>query len=222
MAEPAARRPLRLRRRRAPDRRSTEPERGNGPARPRPRRALVAVGRARRRARLTLAATWSSPSRATRSRCGSRSTTARRRRPRRSTLRATNTGDRGRRRSAPACTRTSRAAPRRSTTACSRCRRARASRSTSAMLPTGPPVPVGGTDLDFRRARRIGAQRLDTCFGDLDRDPARRRPRPARERRGRAAAHGLDGRELPLRPGLHGRRRRRPGTPPRAGSPSSR
>ena len=39
-------------------------------------------------------------------------------------------------------------------------------------LPTGPPVPVEGTDLDFRRARRIDAQRLDTCFGDLDRNPA--------------------------------------------------
>jgi aldose 1-epimerase len=39
-------------------------------------------------------------------------------------------------------------------------------------LPTGPPVAVEGTDLDFRRARRLDAQRLDTCFGDLDRNPA--------------------------------------------------
>jgi aldose 1-epimerase len=39
-------------------------------------------------------------------------------------------------------------------------------------LPTGPPVAVEGTDLDFRRGRRIDAQRLDTCFGDLDRNAA--------------------------------------------------
>jgi aldose 1-epimerase len=39
-------------------------------------------------------------------------------------------------------------------------------------LPSGPPVDVEGTDNDFRRRRRIGAQRLDTCFGDLGRSPA--------------------------------------------------
>ncbi len=39
-------------------------------------------------------------------------------------------------------------------------------------LPAGPPVDVEGTDNDFRRGRRIGAQRLDTCFGDLGRSPA--------------------------------------------------
>jgi aldose 1-epimerase len=38
------------------------------------------------------------------------------------------------------------------------------------MLPSGPPVAVAGTDDDFTRARRIGAQRIDTCFGDLARD----------------------------------------------------
>ena len=39
------------------------------------------------------------------------------------------------------------------------------------LLPTGPPAPVGGTDLDFRRSRRVAEQRLDTCFGDLERGP---------------------------------------------------
>jgi aldose 1-epimerase len=39
-------------------------------------------------------------------------------------------------------------------------------------LPSGAAIAVDGTDLDFRRGRRIGAQRLDTCFGDLDRSPA--------------------------------------------------
>jgi aldose 1-epimerase len=39
------------------------------------------------------------------------------------------------------------------------------------MLPTGPPIPVQGTDADFRRPRRLGDQRLDTCFGDLERGP---------------------------------------------------
>ncbi|HEY7621136.1 MAG TPA: aldose 1-epimerase family protein [Solirubrobacteraceae bacterium] len=39
------------------------------------------------------------------------------------------------------------------------------------MLPAGAALAVDGTDFDFRRARRIGAQRLDTCFGDLDRSP---------------------------------------------------
>lgn len=37
------------------------------------------------------------------------------------------------------------------------------------LLPTGPPAPVSATDLDFRAARRLGEQRLDTCFGDLER-----------------------------------------------------
>jgi aldose 1-epimerase len=39
------------------------------------------------------------------------------------------------------------------------------------LLPTGPPAAVSATDLDFREARRLGAQRLDTCFGDLERGP---------------------------------------------------
>jgi aldose 1-epimerase len=39
-------------------------------------------------------------------------------------------------------------------------------------LPTGPPTPVSGTDLDFRNARRLGDQHLDTCFGDLERGAA--------------------------------------------------
>ncbi|MGH2944760.1 MAG: aldose 1-epimerase family protein [Solirubrobacteraceae bacterium] len=37
------------------------------------------------------------------------------------------------------------------------------------LLPRGAPVPVDGTRHDFRRARSIGAQALDTCFGDLER-----------------------------------------------------
>jgi aldose 1-epimerase len=40
------------------------------------------------------------------------------------------------------------------------------------LLPNGPPVPVDGTDLDFRRARRVGDRELDTCFGDLERSAA--------------------------------------------------
>jgi aldose 1-epimerase len=40
------------------------------------------------------------------------------------------------------------------------------------LLPTGPPTSVSGTDLDFRHARRLGDQRLDTCFGDLERGGA--------------------------------------------------
>ena len=40
------------------------------------------------------------------------------------------------------------------------------------LLPTGPPTPLSGTELDFRHARRLGDQRLDTCFGDLDRGTA--------------------------------------------------
>jgi aldose 1-epimerase len=39
-------------------------------------------------------------------------------------------------------------------------------------LPTGPPTPVSGTDLDFRHVRPLGDQRLDTCFGDLERGAA--------------------------------------------------
>ena len=35
------------------------------------------------------------------------------------------------------------------------------------LLPTGPAVPVDGSDYDFRRPRRPGA--LDTCFGGLER-----------------------------------------------------
>jgi aldose 1-epimerase len=38
------------------------------------------------------------------------------------------------------------------------------------LLPAGAPVPVAGTELDFRRARAIAAQRIDRCFGELDRD----------------------------------------------------
>jgi aldose 1-epimerase len=38
------------------------------------------------------------------------------------------------------------------------------------MLPSGPPVPIAGEADDFTRARAIGAQRIDTCFGDLARD----------------------------------------------------
>ncbi len=38
------------------------------------------------------------------------------------------------------------------------------------MLPSGPPVPVAGTPDDFTRSRGVGAQRIDTCFGDLARD----------------------------------------------------
>ena len=38
------------------------------------------------------------------------------------------------------------------------------------LLPVGDPAPVAGTELDFRRARTIGAQRIDRCFGELGRD----------------------------------------------------
>jgi aldose 1-epimerase len=38
------------------------------------------------------------------------------------------------------------------------------------MLPAGPPLAVAGTEYDFTRPRRIGARRVDTCFGDLARD----------------------------------------------------
>jgi aldose 1-epimerase len=37
------------------------------------------------------------------------------------------------------------------------------------LLPTGAPVPVEGTEYDFRRARPVSAPALDTCFGDLER-----------------------------------------------------
>jgi aldose 1-epimerase len=39
-------------------------------------------------------------------------------------------------------------------------------------LPTGPPTAVNGSDLDFRHARSLDDQRLDTCFGDLERGAA--------------------------------------------------
>jgi aldose 1-epimerase len=35
------------------------------------------------------------------------------------------------------------------------------------LLPAGRPAEVEGTLYDFRRARRIGGQALDTCFGEL-------------------------------------------------------
>jgi aldose 1-epimerase len=38
------------------------------------------------------------------------------------------------------------------------------------LLPAGQPAPVAGTELDFRHARAIAAQRIDRCFGELDRD----------------------------------------------------
>jgi aldose 1-epimerase len=38
-------------------------------------------------------------------------------------------------------------------------------------LPAGPPTAVQGTDQDFRRARPVDGVALDTCFGDLVRDP---------------------------------------------------
>jgi aldose 1-epimerase len=40
------------------------------------------------------------------------------------------------------------------------------------LLPCGPAVAVDGTELDFRRSRRLGGLRLDACFGDLHRSPA--------------------------------------------------
>jgi aldose 1-epimerase len=40
------------------------------------------------------------------------------------------------------------------------------------LLPSGPAMPVDGTELDFRSPRRLGAVRLDACFGDLGRSPA--------------------------------------------------
>jgi aldose 1-epimerase len=38
------------------------------------------------------------------------------------------------------------------------------------LLPIGAPVPVAGTPYDFTRARHVGRQRIDACFGDLARD----------------------------------------------------
>jgi aldose 1-epimerase len=38
------------------------------------------------------------------------------------------------------------------------------------LLPTGPPVPVAGTQHDFRRPRPIGGLALNTCFTALERD----------------------------------------------------
>ena len=40
------------------------------------------------------------------------------------------------------------------------------------LLPTGAAVPVDGTELDFRRPRRLGRVPVDACFGELDRSPA--------------------------------------------------
>jgi aldose 1-epimerase len=40
------------------------------------------------------------------------------------------------------------------------------------LLPAGSATPVDGTELDLRRGRRLGALRLDACFGDLGRSPA--------------------------------------------------
>lgn len=37
-------------------------------------------------------------------------------------------------------------------------------------LPSGDPVAVGGTELDFRRPRVIGPTLLDTCYADLEHD----------------------------------------------------
>ena len=59
-----------------------------------------------------------------------------------------------------------------STTWCSRSPRARTCPSTSVCCRPARPTPVDGTELDFRRARRLGALRVDTCFGDLGRSPA--------------------------------------------------
>lgn len=37
-------------------------------------------------------------------------------------------------------------------------------------LPSGPPVPVAGTDDDFSAPRPIGPRAIDTCFTELERD----------------------------------------------------
>jgi aldose 1-epimerase len=40
------------------------------------------------------------------------------------------------------------------------------------LLPTGPATPVDGSALDLREPRRLGALRVDACFGELGRSPA--------------------------------------------------
>jgi len=40
------------------------------------------------------------------------------------------------------------------------------------LLPSGAAEPVDGSELDFRRPRRLGALRVDACFGELGRSPA--------------------------------------------------
>jgi aldose 1-epimerase len=55
------------------------------------------------------------------------------------------------------------------------------------MLPAGPEIAVAGTEYDFTRARRVGAQRLDTCFGRLVRDA---------DGRARVRLGGAGGREV--------------------------
>jgi aldose 1-epimerase len=55
-------------------------------------------------------------------------------------------------------------------------------------LPCGS-IPVEGTELDFRRPRRIGAVKLDNCFADLE---------PDGDGRTRAALHDPSGRSLVL------------------------
>ena len=44
-----------------------------------------------------------------------------------------------------------------------------ACRWTSGCCRRAPPVPVEGTEYDFRRLRPLGPLALDTCFGDLER-----------------------------------------------------
>ena len=213
VAQPAARRPLRIRGRRAAhaDHRARALD---GPPRPRPRRALhgrAAVGgggRARPRpappVRLPVHA--APGGRATRS-----ATTRSRSRCRRRTSR------RGPPRSAPACTRTCARRAAAPTTACSRSRRASRVPVDERMLPNGPPVPVAGTPEDFTRARRVGAQRLDTCFGDLRRDPdGRARVRLTAPGGAREITVWLDA-AYRFVACLHGRRRRGPRRAPRRG-----
>lgn len=38
------------------------------------------------------------------------------------------------------------------------------------LLPTGPPVPVAGTESDFRSERAIGSTALNACYSGLERD----------------------------------------------------
>jgi aldose 1-epimerase len=40
------------------------------------------------------------------------------------------------------------------------------------LLPSGQATPVDGSELDFREPRRLGALRVDACFGELGRSPA--------------------------------------------------